>query len=70
MKKITVLKVFCFVLALIFTVSAIRLAWLRIGGNEAINYVHIAIPVILGAMSVREYRVLKKKEKAEPEAEK
>lgn len=39
--------------ALFFTVLAISLAWMRIGGNANITHVHISIPVFLGALSVR-----------------
>lgn len=46
----------------IFTVLAISLAWMRIGGNANITFVHISIPVILGALSVRIYRTYKKSE--------
>ena len=48
--------------AIFFTVLAIALAWMRIGGNANITYVHISIPVILGALSVRIYRTYKKSE--------
>ena len=40
-------KWIAFGIAVVFTVLAISLAWMRIGGNSSITYVHIAIPVIL-----------------------
>lgn len=49
-----------FGIAIFFTVLAIGLSWMRIGGNSSITYVHIVIPVILGALSVKIYRTDKK----------
>ena len=53
-----------FALAIIFTALAIGLAWMRIGGNSSITYIHIAIPVILGALSVRIFRKYKHAQRA------
>lgn len=53
-------KWIAFGMAVIFTVLAISLAWMRIGGNLSITYVHIAIPTILGALCVKAYRTYKK----------
>ena len=50
-------KIITFVMAIIFTVLAIVFAWLMIGGNQSITYVHIAIPTILGAVCVKVYRM-------------
>lgn len=50
-----------------FTVLAISLAWMRIGGNTNITYVHISITVILGALSVKVYRTYKKAEQKDKE---
>ena len=55
-------KWIAFGFAVIFTVLAISLAWMRIGGNSSISYVHITIPVILGALCVKIYRKYKKAE--------
>lgn len=55
-------KLIPFGLAVFFTVLAISLSWMRIGGNSSITYVHIAIPVIFGALSVKIYRKHKKAE--------
>ena len=60
-------KWIAFGIAVIFTVLAIGLAWMRIGGNMNISYVHIAIPVILGALSVKIYRKYKKSEETDGE---
>lgn len=49
-----------FAMALLFTILAICLAWMRIGGRLSITYVHIAIPVILGSLCVKVYRIHKK----------
>ena len=56
-----------FGIAIFFTVLAIGLAWMRIGGNSSISYVHIATPVILGAMSVKIYRGYKRAEQIDGE---
>lgn len=56
-KKAIQLSAIFFPLAL-----AISLSWMRIGGNSSITYVHIVIPVILGALSVKIYRSYKKTE--------
>ena len=56
-----------FAMALFFTVLAISIAWMRIGGNSSITYVHIAIPVILGALCVKIYRTHKKAEQSDSE---
>ena len=53
-------KWIAFAMAIFFTVLAISFAWMRIGGNSSITYVHIAIPVILGALCVKIYRANKK----------
>lgn len=60
MCKICMKKWIAFGIAVVFTVLAISLAWMRIGGTSSITYVHIAIPTILGALCVKEYRTLKK----------
>ena len=60
-------KWIAFAMALFFTVLAISIAWMRIGGNSSITYVHIAIPVILGALSVKVYRRYKKAEQTDSE---
>lgn len=49
-----------FAMALFFTILAICLAWVRIGGNLSITYIHIAIPVLLGTLCVKVYRSHKK----------
>lgn len=36
-----------FGLEIFFTVLAISLAWMRIGGNSSITYIHISIPMDL-----------------------
>ncbi len=53
-------KWIAFAMALFFNVLAIGIAWMRIGGNSSITYVHIAVPVILGALCVKIYRTYKK----------
>ena len=58
-------KWIAFAMALFFTVLAISFAWMRIGGNPSITYVHIAIPVILGALCVKIYRTYKKAEQSD-----
>ena len=58
-------KLIAFGIAVVFTVLAICLAWMRIGGNPSITYVHITIPVILGAFSVKIYRKYKKAEQSD-----
>lgn len=60
-------KLIAFGFAVIFTVLAISLAWIRIGGNSSISYVHITIPVILGALSVKIYRRYPKAEQSDNE---
>lgn len=60
-------KWIAFGFAVIFTVLAISLAWIRIGGNSSISYVHITIPVILGALSVKIYRRYQKAEQSDNE---
>ena len=60
-------KWIAFVMALIFTILAIRLAWMRIDGSSSITYLHIAIPVILGALCVKVYRTHKKAERSDSE---
>lgn len=60
-------KWIAFGFAVIFTVLAISLAWMRIGGNSSISYVHITIPVILGALSVKIYRRYQKVEQSDNE---
>lgn len=58
-------KVIFFVAALFFTVLAITFACLMIRGNTAINYVHILIPTIFGALCVKNYRKISRNEKNE-----
>ncbi len=60
-------KWIAFGMAAVFTVLAIGLAWMRIGGNPSITYIHIAIPVILGALSVKIYRKYKNAERVDSE---
>lgn len=60
-------KWIAFVMALIFTILAICLAWMRIDGSSSITYLHIAIPVILGALCVKVYRTHKKVERSDSE---
>ena len=60
-------KWIAFGIAVAFTVLAISLAWMRIGGNLSITYVHIAIPVILGALSVKIYRKYKNTKQTDSE---
>lgn len=62
MTKKKLIALIMVLMALFFTILAIRFAWFMIRGNEAINYAHIAIPTILGALCVKEYRTLKKAE--------
>lgn len=54
-----------FGLAVFFTVLAIDFAWMKIRENPSITYVHIAIPVILGALCVKIYRRYKKAEQTD-----
>lgn len=57
-------KWIAFAIAIFFTVLAIIFAWMMIGGNQSITYVHIAIPIILGTLCVKAYRKYKKAEQA------
>ena len=52
-------KWLAFAMAMFFTVLAISFAWMMIEGNQSINYAHIIIPIILGALCVKAYRTLK-----------
>lgn len=54
-----------FILAWLFTLLAISFALFMIRGNASINYVYILIPTVFGALCVKEYRALKKKEQKE-----
>jgi len=58
-------KWIAFGIAVIFTVLSIGLAWMRIGGNSSITYVHIAIPVIFATLSVKIYRKYKNAEQTD-----
>ena len=64
-KENIIMKKLFFILAIIFTILAIVFAWFIIRGNESINYVHVAIPTIFGALCVKNYRWYKKKEENE-----
>lgn len=52
-------KRLAFAIAIFFTVLAISFAWMMIGGNQSITYIHIAIPTILGTLCVKVYRTYK-----------